>query len=498
MVSSRLCPAAARIISVAIIALNISAAQGQSLPPSAAKTRPSTRRFSLLPHKQAPTAIQLSVSVPIPGDISSEISNLSQFKECSAHSSACAWTSSPPWPFKDIILDRDTGMIAGTPSMPKVAHLHITAIGTDDEHHIHEADVIITITPGKNKAPAILSSSLPNQPVGQSLSEHFTVLGGTGPYFWSKGSNNTPPPGVDFDDNGNVYGTPTTPGTYTFDVAVRDASGATAQRSVSMVIDSLPDCDNPKYDNNKYYNGWFPISRDMNVNPLGDARHSTPTDIDVQCFYGTSGLLSPVSQVQYIYGFDGGANTISADLLSVQMPAPIGTQVSLGTSVTGGGSNTTTIQALQSVEAGGNFFVHVRYPIAIAKNNRWTFLMTSDPKVGFNFNGFAGQATLSQATEQYFSVPVEMYGEYFGLANAGGAYVDYRAGFESVPPDFASAAGLTHHNFALQQIAFGFNFAGLMRVGAQHFFGPRGAFNAAEVNDFNKWHFVVQLAPKSN
>jgi hypothetical protein len=69
-------------------------------------------------------------------------------------------------------------------------------------------------------------------------------------------------------------------------------------------------------------------------------------------------------------------------------------------------------------------------------------LFTADPKIGFSFDGFAGQATLSQATEQYVSVPIEAYGIYNWLGNAGGAYFDYRGGLESVPPSFATAAGL--------------------------------------------------------
>ena len=72
-------------------------------------------------------------------------------------------------------------------------------------------------------------------------------------------------------------------------------------------------------------------------------------------------------------------------------------------------------------------------------------------------------------------------------------------GLESVPGTFASAAGLSKHNFFLNQVNFGFNFVGLFRIGAQKFFGPPAAFNApsAAASSFNKWHLVVQFSPKS-
>jgi hypothetical protein len=179
--------------------------------------------------------------------------------------------------------------------------------------------------------------------------------------------------------------------------------------------------------------------------------------------------------------------------------APLGTQISLGTSVTAGPNSSTTTpsvpSALQSVEAGGNFYFHILYPLLVEKGQRASLVAVLDPKVGFSFNGFAGQTTLSQGTEQYINVPLEVNGSLNGIANQGGAFFDYRGGLESVPGSFKTAAGLTHNNFYLNELSFGLKFAGVLQLGAQKFWGPSAAFDVASPTGFNKWHLVLQLNP---
>lgn len=490
------------ILCLFMLTMTVSIAHGTTA--ATLRYRPSQKILKLHRANRKLIQISLTLNQAVSTEQATKLQVSNPFQKGCPSDGSCTWVATP-WPFPDIAMDRDSGKIAGTPRSAWSKQIHVTAVN-DDTRKVYEAEVLIQVVPGPKDPPAIISSSLYPEPVGQPLSEHFSAIGGTRPYTWSiedKDPGNNPPPGVSVDSNGEVTGTPTTAGSYRFKVQVKDAnyvegSGKDpSSREVDMTINAAPDCDNPKYDGNRYFNGFFPLSRERNTNPLGDARHGAATDYDVQCFWGSSGLLAPLSQVRYIYGFGGGTSTISTDMLSVQMPAPVGMQVSLGTSVTGGGSST-TVQALQAVEAGGDFYIHAEYPIAVFKNNRVTALLTIDPKVGFNFNGFAGQATLSQATEQYISAPVEVYGEYAGLANAGGPYIDYRGGFESVPSPFATAANLSHHNFKLQQLSLGFNFAGLMKIGAQRFFGPSEGFNVSGVNDFNKWHFVIQLSPRSN
>jgi hypothetical protein len=323
-------------------------------------------------------------------------------------------------------------------------------------------------------------------------------------FVWSVDAGSLPP-GLNVDSNGNISGIPTTAGVYTIKATVTDSNNESASASITAEIDASPGCGAPKYSNNAYFNRWiFPLSRKVNTDPNGEAHYAYPTDADVQCFYGTNSPVAPLTQVQYIYGFGGGANTISTDLVSFQLFAPIGTQVSLGTSVTGGANSSgsapsgspTPAAALQSVTAGGNFYVHILYPITILKSQHVSFVSAIDPKFGFNFNGFAGQTTLSQGTEQYFNVPLEVNGSLNGIANQGGAFFDYRGGLESVPGGFAKAAGLNQHNFYLNQLSFGLKFAGFLQVGAQKFWGPSAAFDAGTPSGFNKWHLILQLNPQ--
>ncbi|MGA7381639.1 MAG: hypothetical protein WBX03_12385 [Terriglobales bacterium] len=127
-----------------------------------------------------------------------------------------------------------------------------------------------------------------------------------------------------------------------------------------------------------------------------------------------------------------------------------------------------------------------------------TFLAAVNSKFGFSFNGFAGQSTLSQGTENYFSLPAEAYFAYNAIGNAGGVYADYRGGLQTVPGSFKTATGLPSNVFGLQQVSFGLSFAGLMRVGAQRYFGPAAAFGAPTTADFGKWHLVIQLSPNGS
>jgi hypothetical protein len=274
-------------------------------------------------------------------------------------------------------------------------------------------------------------------------------------------------------------------------------SKVSADSTVALVVTQAPDCNNEKYASGTYFNGWFPLS----AKRLKDNKEIKATNNDVVCFWGASGVVAPLTQVQYLYGFGEGTNTLSADLLSIQFASPTGVQVSLGTTVTGGGSansspgHISASAAIASLEAGGNFYLHTMYPILVYKSDSITFLTAVNAKFGFAVNGFAGQSTLSQGTEQYGSLPGEMYFAYNGVGNGGGFYADYRGGVEAVPGSFKKAAGLSSNVFGLQQISFGLNFGGAMRIGAQRYFGPAAGFNVLTPANFNKWHLVIQLSP---
>ncbi len=82
---------------------------------------------------------------------------------------------------------------------------------------------------------AVTNSSFPNGTVGTSYPfQTLTASGGTPPYFFS--INGTLPPGLNL-NSGFISGTPTTAGTFPFNVVVTDTSETnTAQRALSITI----------------------------------------------------------------------------------------------------------------------------------------------------------------------------------------------------------------------------------------------------------------------
>lgn len=493
--------------------------------PKRAKTRTASPSRSLLHKKAQAAAPEVRViyfSIPPSAGANPVPPNPTSLNDAlKVNCDNCSWTVER-WLTHNVSVN-SSGVFWGTPDLVQVFKTRMASTEgnctpSDNPAKVctHDFDVTVEVLPS-NYAPVIISTSFPAQPVNQQYLERLAV--GEVPeldaekkikprqYVWSVDQSSLPP-GLSADANGNITGTPTTAGTYTIKATVNDSNGQSDSHDVIAQIDASPGCSEAKY-NNSYWNGWFPLSRKRNTDPLGTATWQYMTDADVQCFYVAAGPVAPLTQVQYIYGFGGGANTLSADLASFQIFAPLGTQVSLGTSVTSSpnqssssSSSTSTsnapsnASALQSVEAGGDFYFHILYPVVVGKTDHLGLVAGLDPKLGFSFNGFAGQSTLSQGTEQYFNFPLDMNGSINGISNQGGAYFDYRGGYESVPGGFAKNAGLTQHNFYLNELSFGIKFAGLLQIGAQHFWGPSAAFNVSDPTGFNKWHLTLQLSPK--
>jgi hypothetical protein len=84
-------------------------------------------------------------------------------------------------------------------------------------------------------APALsitTASPLTVAVAGQAYSITFGASGGIPPYTWSVASGSTLPAGLTLTSAGILSGTPTTAGTYTFDITVTDSVGGTARASV--------------------------------------------------------------------------------------------------------------------------------------------------------------------------------------------------------------------------------------------------------------------------
>jgi uncharacterized protein (TIGR03437 family) len=84
--------------------------------------------------------------------------------------------------------------------------------------------------------PAIATSSaLPQAFVGVAYSQTLTAAGGSAPYTWSVTSGALPG-GLTLSGGGTISGTPTTAGSFSFTVQVRDSAGATATKAFTLAV----------------------------------------------------------------------------------------------------------------------------------------------------------------------------------------------------------------------------------------------------------------------
>jgi acid phosphatase len=93
-------------------------------------------------------------------------------------------------------------------------------------------------TGGGTSPVAIATTSLQNGTVGQAYSMQMNATGGTSPYTWSVSSGSLPA-GLSLSAAGVIGGTPTTAGSSTFGVTVRDTSSQTASKSLALTVASL-------------------------------------------------------------------------------------------------------------------------------------------------------------------------------------------------------------------------------------------------------------------
>lgn len=90
-------------------------------------------------------------------------------------------------------------------------------------------------------APEITTSTLPNATVGEAYSEGITVTGGNGEYSWTRVSGSLPP-GLELsvDDlppnDALITGIPSSEGTYSFQLSVRDGHGRTDTASLQITV----------------------------------------------------------------------------------------------------------------------------------------------------------------------------------------------------------------------------------------------------------------------
>lgn len=123
------------------------------------------------------------------------------------------------------------GIISGTPSAVGTSSFTVKVTDSEVPAESATANESITVTP-----MAITTASLPNGVAHKAYSAKLTVSGGKGILTFSKVG--TLPPGIAMSSGGVFSGTPTTPGTYSFTVAVHDSSTPknTASKAFTITV----------------------------------------------------------------------------------------------------------------------------------------------------------------------------------------------------------------------------------------------------------------------
>ncbi len=127
-------------------------------------------------------------------------------------------------------IDPSTGEISGIPTSPGAYTFSVSV--EDSEGTYAEREFTIDVT---EKLGIITDSPLVRGTRGVPYFKSLAAVGGQQPYAFSK-SGGTLPPGVNLGANGNISGTPSSTGSYSFTVRVADDAGRTAEKTFDLEI----------------------------------------------------------------------------------------------------------------------------------------------------------------------------------------------------------------------------------------------------------------------
>ena len=131
-------------------------------------------------------------------------------------------------------LNAGQGRISGTPTAP--GSFNFTIKVTDRNSATDSQALAIVVDP----APVTISTtSLPNGTVGAAYSQTLAATGGVGNYSWTVILGSLPA-GLSLSPAGTITGTPTSAGTSTFTVQVKDGSNVTTLKAVSINVAAAP------------------------------------------------------------------------------------------------------------------------------------------------------------------------------------------------------------------------------------------------------------------
>lgn len=125
-----------------------------------------------------------------------------------------------------------SGAISGTPTAQ--GNFNFTVQVADAANNVATAQASIAV----NSLLTLAGGQQPEGAVGQAYTTSLTAAGGTLPYTWSIASGSLPPALTISATTGVISGTPTTKGTFSFTVSVKDDFGATATVATAIAVDA--------------------------------------------------------------------------------------------------------------------------------------------------------------------------------------------------------------------------------------------------------------------
>jgi hypothetical protein len=132
------------------------------------------------------------------------------------------------------------GQISGTPTTAGQSNFSVKVVDSSASPQTASGSFTITVV-SSSSALAIQTSALAGGTVGASYSASLQASGGTTPYSWSIASGQLPP-GLSLAASGQISGTPSTSGSYSFTVKVTDSSSPvqTATAPLSITVAAAP------------------------------------------------------------------------------------------------------------------------------------------------------------------------------------------------------------------------------------------------------------------
>jgi transglutaminase/protease-like cytokinesis protein 3 len=141
----------------------------------------------------------------------------------------------------------------------------------------------ITINVSVSSTLSITTSTLPGGMVGSSYSATLSATGGTPPYSWSIVSGSLPS-GLTLSTAGVISGTPSSTGTFSFTVQVRDSSSPaqTAQKTFSVMVQPQNQLVHVTYQAHVAGLGWMsPVQDGQTAGTTGQGRQMEALKISV-------------------------------------------------------------------------------------------------------------------------------------------------------------------------------------------------------------------------